>query len=118
MSPEGARISDIIAPKVTVDPELRSGRTRTPMVQQQTPTVAPQPPLATDVTPFPMDVINMTESPVDITNRIESDPRYQSAEVNTLNAIKDWWNKVGLEPMTSPAVAPEAVSPRGFWGVQ
>jgi hypothetical protein len=54
-------------------------------------------------TPLPMDVIN----------RIESDPRYMSAEQELLKSAMDWWNKGAPAPSGGPSAMPPRILPLG-----
>jgi hypothetical protein len=54
-------------------------------------------------TPLPMDVIN----------RIESDPRYMSAEQELLKSAMDWWNKGAPAVAGGPSAMPPRILPLG-----
>jgi hypothetical protein len=52
-----------------------------------------------------------TPIPADVVNRIETDPRYQSAEAELVKGAMDWWNKRGETPFRSMAGGPSAMPP-------
>jgi hypothetical protein len=59
-----------------------------------------------------------TPIPADVINRVESDPRYRSAEQDVLLAIKDWWNRERAPSEAINAVGSEVTPYRYGTGAQ